>query len=320
MDAFGQALLAPRVGPALVDSPQAAVLRAPDAARPRPRRFPGDAQQVKGEQQVPVWPSVREELRALLALLPRLDAPLETPWCDEVKTVDASLRGYGVLEASCLPGRCAEVGRWKERSRFRGANATAENPRERALGRAVTAMQHAEARALAIEVGFPEVPAADIFQSAWHVVTSRRWTRRSRRILELEGSSLVWCVRHLARSMRAHGHRHLLLPDNLALVCALAKGRATLFATNAVCRTVGAHALAMGARLITRWIPSEVNPADLPSREDLEFDEEVVAAWTQVGRTAQAPDEQGPPGLASLPPVAWRRRPLRGQSLRHAWV
>lgn len=74
---------------------------------------------------------------------------------------------------------------------------------------------------------------------------------------------------------------------------------------------VCAAGLAMGARLVTRWIPSEVNPADRPSRDDLEFGDEVVAVGTQAGRSASEPDEQSPPGLFRLPSVAWRRRPAR---------
>lgn len=68
---------------------------------------------------------------------------------------------------------------------------TAEDPRERALERAATAMQLEEARACAVWAGFPEVPASDPFQATWRVITSRRWKRCSRRILELDGSALV---------------------------------------------------------------------------------------------------------------------------------
>lgn len=48
-----------------------------------------------------------------------------------------------------------------------------------------------------------------------------------------------------------------------------------------------------------------------PPRHDPELGEEVVAVWTQAERAASQPDEQGPPGLISLPPVTWRRRPSR---------
>lgn len=119
------------------------------------------AQQVKGEQRVPVWPSVKEELRAFLALMPLLCAPLDLERRPRVQAIDASLRRFGVLESTWGTEACAAVGRWKERARFRGVNVSAEDPRERALGRA--------------DAGFPELPAQDLFQATWRVTASRRW-------------------------------------------------------------------------------------------------------------------------------------------------
>lgn len=169
----------------------------------------GFAHQVGDSQSVPLWPSVREELwAAFLALLPLLCAPLELPWNGEAKAVDASLRGFGILEASWGNEICASVGRWKERARFRGIHAAADDPRDRALERAGGVMQPEEAQALAPDSGFPEVPPEHLLTSTWRAVTSRRWKGRSRRILELEGSALVWCVRHLARSTHEHAQRH----------------------------------------------------------------------------------------------------------------
>lgn len=68
------------------------------------------AHRVGEGQAVPLWPSVRQELRALLALLPLLYATLELPWSGEVKAVDASCRGFGIWEVSLGHEACAEVG------------------------------------------------------------------------------------------------------------------------------------------------------------------------------------------------------------------
>lgn len=67
----------------------------------------GFAHQVGEARSVPLWPSVREELKAFLALLPLLCAPLELQWSGEVKAVDAPLRGFGILEASWGVELCA---------------------------------------------------------------------------------------------------------------------------------------------------------------------------------------------------------------------
>eukprot|EP00972_Heterocapsa_arctica_P081777 12053061-Heterocapsa_arctica.AAC.1 len=83
--------------------------------------------------------------------------------------------------------------------------------------------------------GFEEVPRTRLHETAWRVIGSRRW-RRKGGILELEASSLGWAVRHLCRRGRGQEHRHLLLTDNLAVASAVAKGRATHFGLNRVCR------------------------------------------------------------------------------------
>lgn len=132
------------------------------------------AHQVGEAQWVPLWPSVWGELKAFLALLPLLSAPLELPWSNEVKAADASLGGVGLLEASWGDEVCASVGRWKDQARFRGIHAMDEDSRERALERAIAYMQPMEARALAADAGFPEVPSEHRFTSSWRVITSRR--------------------------------------------------------------------------------------------------------------------------------------------------
>lgn len=111
-----------------------------------------------------------------------------------MKAIDASLRGFGVLESTWTLEACAAMGRWKEHARFRGINASAEDPRERALEKAIAGMSPTDAHACAAEAGFPEVLARDLFQATWRVTTSRRWKRRSRRILELEGSAGLVCA------------------------------------------------------------------------------------------------------------------------------
>lgn len=77
--------------------------------------------------------------------------------------------------------------------------------------RAVAFMRPEEARAVAMDAGFAEVPPEHLSSSTWRVVTSCRWERCSRRILELEGSALMWCGRHLARISKEHACRHLIL-------------------------------------------------------------------------------------------------------------
>eukprot|EP00972_Heterocapsa_arctica_P091062 13435442-Heterocapsa_arctica.AAC.1 len=57
-----------------------------------------------------------------------------------------------------------------------------------------------------------------------------------------------------------------MLVDNLPLCLSLVKGRASSRHLLPSCRTASALALAGNFKVSYRWIPSELNPADEPSR------------------------------------------------------
>ena len=113
---------------------------------------------------------------------------------------------------------------------------------------------------------FAEVSAEFIQKQAWRVATAQRWRRQRGPIHVLEGVALAWCVRRLGRNTRQHHLRHLILSDNLSLVCALMKGRAQDWKLLSICRQVAAVSLSCDLRLSVRWVASELNPADEPSR------------------------------------------------------
>eukprot|EP00973_Karenia_brevis_P050534 7015958-Karenia_brevis.AAC.1 len=52
----------------------------------------------------------------------------------------------------------------------------------------------------------------------------------------------------------------------MAVVLALSKGRASDFHLLCVCRRVAAHVLCLNSTLRVRWVMSELNRADKPSR------------------------------------------------------
>ena len=63
-----------------------------------------------------------------------------------------------------------------------------------------------------------------------------------------------------------HKKRVVLLIDNLGLVLALNKGRSSRPRIARICCAFAALSLASGTRFVARWVPSELNPADAPSR------------------------------------------------------
>ena len=68
------------------------------------------------------------------------------------------------------------------------------------------------------------------------------------------------------RAERAHGHRIVILCDNLGLVLAITKGRGKTPEANQTCRELATLSLFTNVRIIVRWVASELNAADPPSR------------------------------------------------------
>jgi hypothetical protein len=64
----------------------------------------------------------------------------------------------------------------------------------------------------------------------------------------------------------AVGKRVLVLSDSQVVIGAVTKGRSSSPQLLRRLRTVSALVLAGGIRLSVRWVPSEFNPADGPSR------------------------------------------------------
>ena len=112
---------------------------------------------------------------------------------------------------------------------------------------------------------FVEVPGDFITEKVWKVTAARRW-KKPDKIHLLEGQALSWAVRRVARNVGHHHHRYLVLSDNMSVVCAVGKGRAKDRELLQTCRVIRAVSLACDLRIYVRWIPSEVNPSDPPSR------------------------------------------------------
>ena len=81
----------------------------------------------------PLWGSVFLELRWIYALLPTITAELSLEWSPTVLCYDASPWGFGVVASDMTPSSTFALGRWSERSRFRGPGATQGSHRQRAL-------------------------------------------------------------------------------------------------------------------------------------------------------------------------------------------
>jgi hypothetical protein len=104
----------------------------------------------------------------------------------------------------------------------------------------------------------------------WVEAVASRW-RFEEHINVLEVRALLTGVRWAASSPAAAGSRLVIWCDSMVVVFAVRKGRSSSRPLLRRLRALSAYLLALGIQLYCNWIPTEVNPADGPSRR-YEFD------------------------------------------------
>eukprot|EP00438_Fugacium_kawagutii_P033140 Skav227543 [mRNA] locus=scaffold2241:169914:174596:- [translate_table: standard] len=215
------------------------------------------------------------ECKIFSGLVPFLFADLRRPWSEDVHVTDASPDGFGICHRQVDSETVQAVGRWNERLRFKRLPPEEWQPRRRAAGvdpfvdvSSVLNVFPPEDESSGYQPNddFPEVPPFLLHPSTWRTVKMGKWKNRRQHITLKEGKALATCVRRLARASRNRQHRHLILVDSMALAFAITKGRAHSFGLLRVCQQVSALSIACGFSIRVRWIPSESNCADGPSR------------------------------------------------------
>ena len=99
----------------------------------------------------------------------------------------------------------------------------------------------------------------------WKLVYAGRW-REPEHINVQELRTVCGLLRHLSRSTSAYGSRVLVLLDSMVALGAGSKGRSSARPLLRLCRQMAPAQVILGIRLLLRYIPSELNPADGPSR------------------------------------------------------
>ena len=128
--------------------------------------------------------------------------------------------------------------------------------------------------------GFNEVPIQLLDPDQWEIAWSRPWQYEDN-ILHTEALALCWSVEHSLRANRNFGRRILFLSDNLPLTLGACKGRAKSGFLSKPLRMICAFALATGSKFHVRWIPSEWNTADRPSRAITQWSSRGLHSWFQ---------------------------------------
>ena len=80
---------------------------------------------------------------------------------------------------------------------------------------------------------------------------------------------VVGLMRHLARSSQMWRSRVLAMTDSMVTLGSASKGRSSSYPLLRLCRQLLPLQLILEMRMLLRYIPSEVNPADGPSRMKL---------------------------------------------------
>jgi hypothetical protein len=99
----------------------------------------------------------------------------------------------------------------------------------------------------------------------WKVLYGGRWRQTEHTNIN-ETRAVVGLMRHLGRSRANWNHRVLVLCDSLVAIGALSKGRSSCGPLLRLCRQAAACSLCFGFTLLLRYVPSELNVADGPSR------------------------------------------------------
>ena len=113
---------------------------------------------------------------------------------------------------------------------------------------------------------FEEVPQHLLKPEDWKIAFSGLWKHKGEHITLKEGRARTLLVRRLSRASHFRNKKVLVLVDNLALTFSAGKGRSCNHAMLRVVQKVGALSLACNFALRVRWIPSEWNVSDEPSR------------------------------------------------------
>ena len=198
------------------------------------------------------------------------------PWKNEVVCTDASPYGYGVCGAVWPQGSASSVGRVSERSRFRIVAQPLSGARSRFFAFNAEKLSHEQLSDVlageptpewewSVDESFPEIDATLLQKPLFTPLAHGAYSHKED-ILVLESRALL---RGLEVACSVYHHRNcrvLMLVDNMSVCLSFERRRSRNFRVLVCIRRLAALALALNVRVSVRWIPSEVNVSDEPSR------------------------------------------------------
>ena len=116
-----------------------------------------------------------------------------------------------------------------------------------------------------LNLDFQHIPESFARSNKWATQFSSPM-RFQEHITILEGRATLQAIRRKLRCSRSFGLKHLHCGDNLGMVLAFDRGRAKAIPLLFCCRKAASYSVAGDCSFVHRWLPSEWNAADGPSR------------------------------------------------------
>jgi hypothetical protein len=240
---------------------------------------------ILDQQQGILWPSVRSELVSLLSLLPLLQISLSDTWHPRLIATDASQYAAGVVSTSLSHSLFnllwpLTASRHTLHVQINGLIRYRREPNDTRLESYSTAMDtyylvqpsvsllRSDIESELVQMNRDSIRYTQLISSPtvhWHTLISSKW-KWEQHINTLELQSIIIALKRLLSSPAVSQHRIMLLCDSTVVAYALTKGRSSAVSLARGMKKIAALLLSSGCRMGVAWIPTQINPADKPSR------------------------------------------------------
>lgn len=184
------------------------------------------------------------ELKTLVVLAPLIFAKLNTPFSEVIISSDASLKGSGVAYTSI------DNKKYHKLYQYRCTN-----------GWYTSLKELSPLPKLTIQPCLSKF----LLNHKWKWAVAHKWKYEDH-ITILEAHALLQSVKWFSRSFKHIGSRVGFFIDSSALLGAMVKGRSSSSRLLTVIRRISGHLLAGFVQPCWFWVPTDLNPADAPSR------------------------------------------------------